>query len=146
MPNYPRYYHRTWRISPPYMDPPVPSTINRPLPLNYIGNCMHGELLTTVSISLPKPIWQFGIFGPIYLIGSSVRGTRHNPTTDCQLNCIYPSGVFRHSSRYASVHIPEAQRAFKVMMIRKDLQFALCIIFHYVICRDVRLDIHFWKL
>ena len=107
MTNYPRYYQRTWRSSPPHMDSLVISTRNWNIPLKYTGNFIHGALLATTSISLPKPIWHFGIFGPIYLIRSSVSCTRHYPTTDCQVNCIYiqvefadthlgmPPGIYR---------------------------------------------------
>ena len=94
MPNYPRYYHRTWRSSPPYMDSLVLGTRNWHIPLNYTWNRMHGAILTTVSISLPKPIWHFGRFGPIYLIESSVGCTRHYPTTDYQVNFTYTQVEF----------------------------------------------------
>ena len=71
------------------MDSLVLGTRNWHLPLNYIVNRTHVVLLTTISISLTKPIRHFRSFGPIYLIGSSFSGTRHNPTADCQVNCIY---------------------------------------------------------
>ena len=51
------------------------------------------------------------------------------------------SGVRGHSARHATGHIPEAQCAFKILMIHEDLQFALRIAFRCVLHRDGSLDI-----
>jgi hypothetical protein len=51
------------------------------------------------------------------------------------------SCVHRHSDKYATGHIPEAQCAFKVLMIHEVLQFALRIAFRCVLHRCGSLDI-----
>ena len=52
------------------------------------------------------------------------------------------SGVHEHSTRHATGHIPEAQCAFKILMIHEVLQFALRIAFRCVLHRCGNLDIH----
>jgi len=51
------------------------------------------------------------------------------------------SGVRGHSDKHATGHIPEAQCAFKVLMIHEVLQFALRIAFRCVLHRCGSLDI-----
>ena len=51
------------------------------------------------------------------------------------------SGVHRHSDKHATGKIPEAQCAFKVLMIHEVLQFALRIAFRCVLHRCGNLDI-----
>ena len=47
---------------------------------------------------------------------------------------------------HATGHFPEAQCAFKILMIHEVLQFALRIAFRCVLHRCGSLDIHCWKL
>ena len=56
------------------------------------------------------------------------------------------SGVRGHSDKYATGHFPEAQCAFKILMIHEVLQFALRIAFRCVLHRCGNLDIRCWKL
>ena len=58
----------------------------------------------------------------------------------------WPSWVHEHSTRHATGHFPEAQCAFKILMIHEVLQFALRIAFRCVLHRCGSLDIHRWKL
>jgi hypothetical protein len=51
------------------------------------------------------------------------------------------SGVRGHSDKYATGHFPEAQCAFKILMIHEVLQFALRIAFRCVLHRCGNLDI-----
>ena len=55
------------------------------------------------------------------------------------------SGVCGHSNKHASGHIPEAQCAFKDLMIHEDMQFALRIAFRCVLHRCGNQDIRCWK-
>ena len=55
-------------------------------------------------------------------------------------------GVRWHSDKHAPRNFPEAQCAFKVLMILEVLQFALRIAFRCVLHRCGNLDIHRWKL
>ena len=55
-------------------------------------------------------------------------------------------GVNRHSNKHAPRNIPEAQDAFKVLMIHWILQFALRIAFRCVLHRCGSQDIRRWKL
>jgi hypothetical protein len=55
-------------------------------------------------------------------------------------------GVSRHSNKHAPRNIPEAQDAFKVLMIHWILQFALRIAFRCVLHRCGSQDIRRWKL
>ena len=50
-------------------------------------------------------------------------------------------GVRGHSEKYATGHFPEAQCAFKILMIHEVLQFALRIAFRCVLHRCGSLDI-----
>ena len=50
--------------------------------------------------------------------------------------------ILRHSDMHATGHIPEAQCAFKSLMIHEVLQFALRIAFRCVLHRCGSLDIH----
>ena len=52
-----------------------------------------------------------------------------------------PSGVWGHSDKHAPGHYPEAQCAFKILMIHEVLQFALRIAFRCVLHRCGSLDI-----
>ena len=52
-----------------------------------------------------------------------------------------PSGVHEHSTRHATRHFPEAQCAFKILMIHEIVQFALRIAFRCVLHRCRNLDI-----
>ena len=59
-----------------------------------------------------------------------------------QYNITYMlSGVRGHSNKYATGHFPEAQCAFKILMIHEVLQFALRIAFRCVLHRCGNLDI-----
>ena len=51
------------------------------------------------------------------------------------------SGVRGHSDKHAPGHVPEAQCAFKILMIHEVLQFALRIAFRCVLHRCGSLDI-----
>ena len=57
-----------------------------------------------------------------------------------------PSGVLGHSDKYAHGNNPEAQCAFKSLMIHEVLQFALHITFRCVLHRCGTQDIHCQKL
>ena len=57
-----------------------------------------------------------------------------------------PSGVHEHSTRHATRHFPEAQCAFKILMIHEIVQFALRIAFRCVLHRFRSQDIHRCKL
>ncbi|KAL7447990.1 hypothetical protein ACHAWC_000254 [Mediolabrus comicus] len=56
------------------------------------------------------------------------------------------SGVSGHSDKYAPGNNPEAQCAFKILMIHEVLQFALRIAFRCVLHRCGTQDIHCQKL
>ena len=56
------------------------------------------------------------------------------------------SGAWGHSDKHAPGHYPEAQCAFKVLMIHEVLQFALRIAFRCVLHRCGIQDIHCRKL
>ena len=57
-------------------------------------------------------------------------------------NRVRSSGVHEHLTRHATGHVPEAQCAFKILMIHEVLQFALRIAFRCVLHRCGSLDIH----
>ena len=61
-------------------------------------------------------------------------------------NKTWSSGVLEYSAMHATGHIPEAQCAFKILMIHEVLQFALRIAFRCVLHRCGSLDIRCWKL
>ena len=57
-----------------------------------------------------------------------------------------PSGVHKHSDKYAPRRFLGAQCAFKILMIHEVLQFVLRIAFRCVLHRCGSQDIHCWKL
>ena len=71
------------------------------------------------------------------------RNTRQLRYTTLQQasTCTWLRGVGGHSSKHATGRVPEAQCAFKILMIHEVLQFALRIAFRCVLHRCRSLDI-----
>jgi len=104
-------------------------TLHAPTPSSAARIALRGPLI--------QPIWS------MILKRTRRHGTLHNPAPfhAARIPWKGPSGVRGHSARYATGHIPEAQCAFKILMIHEDLQFALRIAFRCVIHRGGSLDI-----
>ena len=77
---------------------------------------------------------------------SPERNSSRNHIQTHVTNKTWSSGVLEYSAMHATGHIPEAQCAFKILMIHEVLQFALRIAFRCVLHRCGSLDIRCWKL
>ena len=91
--------------------------------------------------------WTQSCSGPKYNTNSAQahsfieQATGINQQQNKLYVCSALRGVRGHSDKYATGHFPEAQCAFKVLMIHEVLQFALRIAFRCVLHRCGSLDI-----